>query len=288
MLLSIQSFVSYSTVGNRVAMAVLQHSGIETIVIPTVVYSNTTTLGDFGGFALTPENIHALFTSLDNKNLWHRVTVIVFGYLGTQAVAEACMYWVRRILTQYPAIQVLCDCILPSQGTEKLCIIDPAIIAWTQHQLLPAANVVCIKWDDYTKLMATAKNGVQESAPGALPSQHLATMDWGAVLPPNVDHFIVRSIPLEIQDSIGKYANIWLHKNKVFIYTYTPIEYSPAYAGCGDLFTALLASVMYTQTIEKNIQNILSGISANIRAVIHNSLETGSSQLNIHKLAIIL
>ena len=87
--LSIQSHVSYGHVGNSAAVFPLQRLGHEVMPIYTVVFSNHTGYGAWGGQLISGEVVRGIVQGIDDRGGLADVDLVLSGYQGGNDIGDA-------------------------------------------------------------------------------------------------------------------------------------------------------------------------------------------------------
>src|SRR5262245_52900825 len=80
--LSVQSSVAYGHVGNSAATFPLQRLGHEVWPVLTVVFSNHTGYGAWRGPLLSPDDVRAVVTGIEDRGVLPTCDGVLSGYLG--------------------------------------------------------------------------------------------------------------------------------------------------------------------------------------------------------------
>jgi pyridoxine kinase len=138
--LSIQSLVAYGHVGNSAATFPLQRLGHEVWPVPTVVFSNHTGYGAWRGPLLSPEDVRAVVTGIEERGVLGTCDAVLSGYLGGPGMCEVVVDAVERVRRANPAATYTCDPVLGNATSG--CFVDPAIPPIIRDQVVPHADVI--------------------------------------------------------------------------------------------------------------------------------------------------
>ncbi len=108
-ILSIQSSVARGFVGNRTAVFVLQRLGHAVTCIDTVAFSNHPAHGGFRGEVHPAHSIDAIASGLEERGFLEDIDLVMSGYLGSAANAEAVARTVDRVGAPYLLDPVMGD-----------------------------------------------------------------------------------------------------------------------------------------------------------------------------------
>jgi pyridoxine kinase len=138
--LSIQSLVAYGHVGNSAATFPLQRLGQEVWPVPTVVFSNHTGYGAWRGPLLSPDDVRAVVTGIEERGVLGTCDAVLSGYLGGPGMCEVVVDAVERVRRANPAATYTCDPVLGNATSG--CFVDPAIPPIIRDQVVPHADVI--------------------------------------------------------------------------------------------------------------------------------------------------
>jgi pyridoxine kinase len=138
--LSIQSFVAYGHVGNSAATFPLQRLGHEVWPVLTVVFSNHTGYGDWKGPLLSPDDVRAVVTGIEERGVLPSCDVVLSGYLGGPGICEVVVDAVARVKAANPEATYTCDPVMGNATSG--CFVDPAIPPIIREQVVPHADVI--------------------------------------------------------------------------------------------------------------------------------------------------
>ena len=131
-ILSIQSSVARGFVGNRTAVFVLQRLGHRVTCIDTVAYSNHPAHGGFRGGVHPAESIDRIVSGLEERGFLEDIDLVLSGYLGSAANAEAVGRTVDRVGAPYLLDPVMGD-------DPKGLFVAPDLPDAIRRELLPRA-----------------------------------------------------------------------------------------------------------------------------------------------------
>jgi pyridoxine kinase len=138
--LSIQSLVAYGHVGNSAATFPLQRLGHEVWPVPTVVFSNHTGYGAWRGPLLSPDDVRAVVTGIEERGVLGTCDAVLSGYLGGPGMCEVVVDAVERVRRANPAATYTCDPVLGNATSG--CFVDPAVPPIIRDQVVPHADVI--------------------------------------------------------------------------------------------------------------------------------------------------
>lgn len=139
-ILSIQSSVSYGHVGNSAAVFPLQRMGHEVMPVYTVVFSNHTGYGQWGGPLLSGENVRDIVQGIDARGGLDRVQLVLSGYQGGDDIGDAILDAVALVKTRNPEALYACDPVLGS--AQSGCFVAPEVQSLIRDRVVPKADII--------------------------------------------------------------------------------------------------------------------------------------------------
>jgi pyridoxine kinase len=138
--LSIQSSVAYGHVGNSAATFPLQRLGHEVWPVLTVVFSNHTGYGAWRGPLLSPDDVRAVVTGIEERGVLPTCDGVLSGYLGGPGICDVVVDAVARVKAANPAATYTCDPVMGNATSG--CFVDPAIPPVIREQVVPVADLI--------------------------------------------------------------------------------------------------------------------------------------------------
>ena len=139
-ILSIQSSVSYGHVGNSAAVFPLQRIGHEVMPIYTVMFSNHTGYGEWGGPLLTGDNVRDVVRGIDARGGLDDVQLVLSGYQGGNDIGDAILDAVALVKARNPESVYACDPVLGSASSG--CFVAPEVQSLIRDRVVPAADLI--------------------------------------------------------------------------------------------------------------------------------------------------
>ena len=214
-ILSIQSSVARGFVGNRTAVFVLQRLGHDVTCVDTVAYSNHPAHGGFRGEVHPAGSIDRIASGLEERGFLKDIDLVVSGYLGSAANAEAVARTVDRVGAPY-----LLD---PVMGDDPGGLfVAPDLPDAIRRELLPRAAAATPNRFELSLLGAREVEGPASAA------------ETAARLGPSL--VVATSVPT----GEGRIACVGVSEGEA-LQAEVPRLAHPGY-GAGDLFTSLFAA----------------------------------------------
>lgn len=139
-ILSIQSSVSYGHVGNSAAVFPLQRLGHEVMPVYTVVFSNHTGYGSWGGPMLTGQNVRDIVRGIDDRGGLDHVQLVLSGYQGGDDIGDAILDSVALVKQRNPEAVYACDPVLGSAASG--CFVAPEVQSLVRDRVVPQADLI--------------------------------------------------------------------------------------------------------------------------------------------------
>lgn len=244
--LSIQSEVVFGHVGNSAARFALQRQGIETMALPTVLFSNQPGHGGKRGEPVPAAALDDLLTGLEERGFLDAVDAVISGYLGDPAQAEIVRRAVTAVKTRNPRALYLLD---PVFGDEGGAYARPGIAEAMASRLLPLADIVTPNRFELASLTSRRIDGAAEAAEAArLLGRPLV---------------LATSTPA----SAGRIGTLAVSASEAFLVTTERVENPPS--GTGDLLAALfLARRLREDTLADALSFAVAAVDHMIRATL--------------------
>ncbi len=138
--LSIQSCVSYGHVGNSAAVFPMQRIGHEVMPVHTVVFSNHTGYGAWGGQLLSGDVVRDIVRGIDERGGLSDVDLVVSGYQGGNDIGDAILDAVALVKERNPQAIYACDPVLGS--AKSGCFVAPEVQTLIRDRVVPKADLI--------------------------------------------------------------------------------------------------------------------------------------------------
>lgn len=139
LVISIQSQVVHGHVGNSAAAFPMQAEGVTVAAVPTTLLSNHPRYPSLRGRVLEAGLVADLLVGVEERGLVERASVLVTGYLGSEANALVIADFVERARRRNPRLVTLCDPVIGDDG--KVYVAD-GILDVVRNRLVQAASVI--------------------------------------------------------------------------------------------------------------------------------------------------
>ena len=136
--LSIQSCVSYGHVGNSAAVFPLQRLGHEVMPVHTVVFSNHTGYGAWGGQLISGDVVRDIVKGIDERGGLDDVELVLSGYQGGNDIGDAILEAVALVKERNPQAIYACDPVLGSATSG--CFVAPEVQTLIRDRVVPQAD----------------------------------------------------------------------------------------------------------------------------------------------------
>ena len=138
--LSIQSCVSYGHVGNSAAVFPLQRLGHEVMPVHTVVFSNHTGYGAWGGQLISGDVVRDIVKGIDERGGLDDVELVLSGYQGGNDIGDAILEAVALVKERNPQAIYACDPVLGS--AKSGCFVAPEVQTLIRDRVVPKADLI--------------------------------------------------------------------------------------------------------------------------------------------------
>jgi len=138
--LSIQSWVAYGHAGNAAALFPLQRLGLEVIGVHTVLFSNHTGYGDWGGRVFDSGLVTEVMEGVARRGALAQTDALLTGYLGDAAIGAAVVAAHARLKAANPAALWACDPVIGDVG--RGVFVRPGIAEFFRDACVPAADIM--------------------------------------------------------------------------------------------------------------------------------------------------
>lgn len=139
-ILSIQSCVSFGHVGNSAAVFPLQRLGHEVMPVNTVVFSNHTGYGDWGGQLISGDVVRDIVRGIDARGGLADVDLVLSGYQGGNDIGDAILDAVALVKQRNPQAVYACDPVLGSAASG--CFVAPEVQSLIRDRVVPQADLI--------------------------------------------------------------------------------------------------------------------------------------------------
>ena len=139
--LILSSHVAASRVGGMAQVLALQPFGIDTALVPTVLFGRHPGWGPPGGAAVDAAVMTGMLEGVEAQGLFALTDAVITGYFSSAAQVDAAAGAIARVRAANPKTLVVVDPVLGDEG--KGLYVKPEIAAAVRDRLLPLASVIC-------------------------------------------------------------------------------------------------------------------------------------------------
>ncbi len=261
-ILSIQSSVSYGHVGNSAAVFPLQRQGHEVMPVFTVMYSNHTGYGAWGGPMMTGDDIRNVVNGIRDRGGIDDCAYVLSGYQGGSSIGDAILDAVRLTKEQNPAAVYACDPVLGS--ADKGCFVSSEVQELIRDRVVPNADIITPNQFELGFLTGTDPHTLEETLESV---EMVRASGPGTVLVTSVLR------PDRPEDTIEMLV---VNDDGAWI-VQTPLLPFKA-NGSGDV-TAALFSATYVETGDAALA--LGRTAASVFELLENTLNSGKRELQL-------
>jgi pyridoxine kinase len=138
--LSIQSWVAHGHAGNAAAVFPLQRLGLEVIAIHTVLFSNHTGYGDWGGRVFDAALMAEVMAGVARRGVLPDTDALLTGYLGDAAIGAAVLDARAALKAANPRALWACDPVIGDVG--RGVFVRPGIAEFFRDACVPEADIL--------------------------------------------------------------------------------------------------------------------------------------------------
>jgi pyridoxine kinase len=260
--LSIQSSVAYGHVGNSAATFPLQRLGHEVWPVLTVVFSNHTGYGAWRGPLLSPDDVRAVVTGIEERGVLPTCDGVLSGYLGGPGICDVVVDAVARVKAANPDATYTCDPVMGNATSG--CFVDPAIPPVIREQVVPVADIITPNQFELGFLTDTSPDTLSSTLDSADAARALgpSTVLVTSFLPPDGPHDTIAM--LAVTDD-----GAWTVRTPRL-----PMKAN----GSGDLTAALFTAHLRSTG---SPVDALARTASSVHAVLTETLESGERELRI-------
>jgi pyridoxine kinase len=249
-ILSIQSCVSFGHVGNSAITFPLQKLGVEVWPIHTVLFSNHTGYGQWGGKIIDPETVRQVFLGIENRNVLPQCNALLTGYMGSQELGCVMKEILERLKIHCPHLIYCCDPVMGDEG--RGFFVQEGIPKFFKEIMLPLATFITPNHFELEYLSEMKINCLET----AMQAAHKMIKKGPQVV-------VVTSLRLEDEQQVG--FNKTLHvlalsQKEAYLITtpYVPVHLN----GTGDLTSALFTHfyMRHNSDLKKALEDTVSRV----------------------------
>ncbi|HEY5289178.1 MAG TPA: bifunctional hydroxymethylpyrimidine kinase/phosphomethylpyrimidine kinase [Caulobacteraceae bacterium] len=138
--LILSSHVAASRVGGRAQAAMLERMGVETILVPTVIFGRHPGLGAPGGGAVSQEILDGAIAGVEASGALGGVDAVITGYFATAAQARTGVRLIDAVRQAKPSARIVVD---PIMGDEETGLyVNDDVAEAIARDLIPRADFI--------------------------------------------------------------------------------------------------------------------------------------------------
>lgn len=230
-ILSIQSQIVYGHAGNSAARFPMERLGVETLILPTVLFSNHTGYKHHRGRVLESSEVSDLLLGLEELHIFPKIDGIVLGYLGSAENASPIIETVKKIKIANSKAVFVCD---PVMGdTDQGLYVDAAVPA-VMPKLIAVADAITPNQWEFEKLIGkallTRNQAIKEAKDYLLAYPSLGTVVITSLQTKDID-------PTTVENLVITRTGVWT--------VATPrIDRTIVTTGTGDILSAMFTAFL--------------------------------------------
>lgn len=115
-ILSIQSHVAFGHAGNSSAVFPMQRMGYNVIDVNTVLFSNHTGYGEWGGDFVSLDTVKSVLQGVQQRGAYTHTKAVVTGYMGSPVLGDTIMQTIATVKSQSAKCVYVCDPVFGDVG----------------------------------------------------------------------------------------------------------------------------------------------------------------------------
>lgn len=266
-ILSIQSCVSYGHVGNSAVTFPLQRLGVEVWPIHTVLFSNHTGYGQWGGRVFDIAAVRDVFLGIKDRGVLSKCNALLSGYMGSKELGKVMIEAILELRKLNPETIFCCDPVMGDVG--RGFFVKEGIPEFFKEEMINYASIIT---PNHFELEYLSDEKIETLDSAICAAQKIMKKGPKVV--------VITSLLLKDKDNKNIDINILaLDKEAVYIVTtpYIPITLN----GTGDLTSALFTHfyLKYSKNLAKSLEETIS----RVYSIIEETYLAGSQELVLVK-----
>jgi pyridoxine kinase len=244
-ILSIQSCVSYGHVGNSAVTFPLQRLGVEVWPIHTVLFSNHTGYGQWGGRVFDIAAVRDVFLGIKERGVLNKCSAMLSGYMGSKELGNVMIEAILELRKLNPNIIYCCDPVMGDVG--RGFFVKEGIPEFFKEEMIKYATIITPNHFELEYLSDQKVNTIEDAIEAS-----------NKILSKGPQVVLITSLLLK-DNLTSNISMMAVHKNSVYIVTtpYIPITLN----GTGDITAALFTHFyLKYKTIEKALEETISRV----------------------------
>ncbi|UJJ60238.1 pyridoxine/pyridoxal/pyridoxamine kinase [Rhodanobacter denitrificans] len=248
---SIMSQVVYGSVGNSIAVPLLQRHGLAVAAVPTVVFSNTPHYPTLHGGAIPVDWFAGYLDDLLARDALLQLRAVVVGFLGNRAQMDALLCWWNRLRSERPDVILIVD---PVMGDHDHGVyVDEDLVSAYREAMAAQATGLTPNGFELAKLTGLPVDGIGEVAKAA------------RTLLGEQTRWVVVTSAAPMTCSADEMTIVAVTREGEYVFSHPRLPLSPK--GTGDLFTAsltaqLVAAAPLETAVTRAFQDVLGVLRA--------------------------
>jgi pyridoxine kinase len=224
--LILSSQVAASRVGGMAQVLALQPFGIDTALVPTVLFGRHPGWGPPGGAAVDPVVMAGMLDGIEAQGLFALTDAVITGYFSTPAQVEVAADAIARVRAANPRTRVVIDPVLGDEG--RGLYVKPEVAVAVRDSLVPLADLVAPNRFELGWLLGEA---APETAEGAA----ILALRLGKPV-------LVSSVQTSGPDGADEIGVLYVAAREAVLALHARVASAPN--GTGDVLTALFTAAL--------------------------------------------
>ncbi|MGB1360711.1 MAG: pyridoxal kinase PdxY [Alphaproteobacteria bacterium] len=264
-IISIQSSVSYGHAGNSSAVFPMQRLGFNVSPVYTVLFSNHTGYGKWGGSIVDTDVVKSVIDGMDERGVFPITDAIVSGYMGATALGDIILDTVGKVKQKNPNALYVCDPVFGDVG--RGVFVNPELPEYFRDKVLPNCNICTPNMFELEWLTDTKIKTIDDAINSA---KMLLNENCRVVLLTSLEHEKTNSNKIEM---------LAVCENETYHIETNKIDMPALPSGSGDATTALF-TCHYLET-NGDIKTSLEKTASGIYEIFNATAKAGTWELQI-------
>ena len=264
-IISIQSCVSYGHAGNSSAVFPMQRLGYNVSPVHTVLFSNHTGYGDWGGEIVDTQIVRSVIDGMDKRGVFPITSAVVSGYMGTVELGEVILDTVKRVKQANSNAIYVCDPVFGDVG--RGIFVNQELPNYFRDFVIPKCDICTPNMFELEYLTNTKITTIDEAIDSA---RMLLNENCKSVLITSLEHEQTNADTIEM---------LTVQADKAFHIKTNKLVMPISPNGSGDATTALF--VCHYLENKGDIKTTLEKTTSGIYEIFNATAQLGTRELQI-------
>lgn len=264
-IISIQSCVSYGHAGNSSAVFPMQRLGYNVSPVHTVLFSNHTGYGDWGGEIIDTKIVSSVIDGIEKRGVFPITSAIVSGYMGTTELGDIILDTVKRVKKANSDAIYVCDPVFGDVG--RGIFVNKELPDYFRDFVIPECDICTPNMFELEYLTNTKVKTIDEAINSA---RTLLNKNCKSVLVTSLEHEKTEADTIEM---------LAVQSDKAFHIKTKKLEMPISPNGSGDATTALF--VCHYLENKGDMKTTLEKTTSGIYEIFDTTKKSGTRELQI-------